>query len=313
MTFLDRYGHSLVTSILGGSFAIATPFVIPTNPNFEPKSGIENSIAKDTFQHEAPKNILVLDHFSEPDISVDIDLVSDITHGEVVSKIIEKGLPNANVEKMHVPSDAIQSDFNKLGQNLTQIFHDTKQGTKKYDAINISLGIEMTFDEAKKRFGIILTPENIASKARELKDSLLAKRTERKCYDDKMYSNAINVIDDLDSISSTGTKVYVAAGNSMNEKINLFSLIDNSVSVGALTPNNTKSFYTADNSLVNRWENGTLNMKKLNGGITWTDDNTPDIEKKHISNIFQKASVFPIVGTSFASPRAIVKDLKEEK
>lgn len=311
MTFLDRHGHALITSILGGSFAIATPFVIPTNSNFEPKVGIENNIGNDTFQRERNKNILILDSFSEPDISVDIDLVNDVSHGEVVSKIIEKGLPNASVEKIDFPSNAISDDYSELGKNLTRIFQDIKQGNKKYDAINISLGIEMTFNEAKKRFGIILTPENIASKAKELKDSLLAKRTERKCFDDRMYSNAINIIDNLDSISSTGTKVYVAAGNSMNEKINLFSLIDNSVSVGALNSNNEKSFYTADNSLVNKWENGTLNIKKADGGITWTDNNTPDIEKKHISNIFQKASVFPIVGTSFAAPRAIVNDFKE--
>lgn len=296
-----------------GSMALAASMICPTNFDYKPKIEMENRLIVDTFQREKPKNILVLDNFTTPAISLDMDRVSDISHGNVVSQIIENGLPNTNVEKMDFKTRTPDENQDQKVQELMNIFYDTKQGKKKYEAINISIGPLTKFKTLSEKTKQAINPKNLASKTREIKDYFLERRYQQTNNDeDELLRNATNIMDALDSISSTGTKIYVAAGNHGTKEFNFFSLIDNAIVVGALDNENQKAIYTTDNTTVNRWKNGSLEIKKVGNGLTWTNNETPDIEGENLSNAFQIPAIFAIRGTSFASPKALVEDIKKE-
>lgn len=294
--------------------AIAASGLMAFAPNRSPKPPIKiaDKIVADTFSKQKPKNILVLDDFKEICVPIDIDLVPDVQHGFVVSRIIEKGLPNANVKKINIPK---KEEFCKASSKkhalMGGVLKEIKNG-KKYDAINISMGIPMPFNEFSKQTGIELTPENLASKARVVKDYLI-KNSDKSLYNGKSDSvkigSVVNFIDDLDSISSKGAKVYVAAGNSGKRSFNLLSLIDNSISVGALGPRGRKASYSADNSLVSRWKNDALKINKTGDGFNFSGGSDSDIGFEYTSNYF-RLSGFPLHGTSFSAPKVLVEDLK---
>lgn len=315
MHFWNRERHSSFlspVSVLAASLYVVAH--VPSNLGLKPQIDMENRLVVDTFQKQKPKDILVLDEFKNPLISVDLDCVPDISHGNFVSKIIEDGFPNANVEKMNISASDLKDNYKKADLKLKKIHKEVKNG-KNIDAINISMGADVAFDEFNKFSGMDISSENLASKAREIKDYLLLnkdKKIKLAGIGKSDIAGIVSFIDNIDSLSSKGAKVYVSAGNSGDDAFNLFSLIDNSTSVGALNSCGEKASYSCDNSLVTRWENGDVECKKVDGGISWTDDNNVDIEKKNISNIATIPPLLDIRGTSFASPRALVKDLKKE-
>ena len=118
-------------------------------------------------------------------------------------------------------------------------------------------------------------------------------------------------VDCMDSLSARGTKVYVGAGNGGKEVFNVLSLIDNSITVGAVDSVGEKTYYTCDNSLVNRWEKGALPFKKTENGYQIKfDKSIKNIDKKNTTSFWHHSPIRNLQGTSYACPRAIVADFK---
>ncbi len=126
----------------------------------------------DTFQRVRPKTVGVIDFFSNDHININLDFTPDVSHGFVTSRIIEEGLPEANVKKFDVLNGADEDDNDLLYHNMDSILkkirQDIKNGTK-YHAINISLGEEIKFSSLNKQLGTNFSKENIKDKAKELK------------------------------------------------------------------------------------------------------------------------------------------------
>lgn len=102
------------------------------------------------------KRIAIVDDFTNKSVFIDADFKPDLTHGEVVSRFLEEGLPDAELVRFkghcikatddEMPSDEENICFlRSISEQLDKILQDIKNG-KTYDAINISLG----FDNSKR-------------------------------------------------------------------------------------------------------------------------------------------------------------------
>lgn len=298
---------------IAGSICAAA--MISCSPNRPPKQPIKivDRIVADSFAKENPKNILVIDDFHEENVNVDLDFFPDAPHGYITSKIIENGLPDSNVKKIDIPmGNGFYEKSKDKHAIFGPIFDDIKEG-KNYDAVNLSIGVPMPFEEFSKQTGIQVDKESLKSKVREIKDYLIKnpnKSLYNKTQDSVKIGSVVNFIDDLDSISSKGAKIYVAAGNSGKENFNMISLIDNSVSVGAVDYMGGKAVYSADNSLVTRWVNDVLQVKNTDKGYNFTGGDGTDIEYEYTTSLFRLPG-FSLQGTSYSAPKALVEDMKK--
>ena len=260
-----------------------------------------------------PKKILVIDEFCKNSVKIDMDNIGDISHGFITSRIIEDGLPNANVYKKNIKNPFFENN-NYIKDSIAEpILKEMKAG-KKYDAVNLSIGFDADFDDLSKMVGEEITPENIASKKRKVKDFLL--NNHEKVVDKRLLffglksKEVIPMIDCMDSLSAKGTKVYVSAGNSFENTLNLLSLIDNSVSVGALDEYGEKELFSGNNSLVKRWIKGFIPVKKTDYGYQIIFDKSKKDIEEHNSTGFWHLTDGSLRGTSYSAPRALVEDMK---
>ena len=280
-----------------------------------PIQPVRDRIVQTTMKGIKPKNILVIDEFKRNNVSLDLDSRGELAHGFMTSKIIEDGLPNANVYKKDIGNPFLESD-NYIKDSIAEpILKDMRAG-KRYDAANISLGVEVGFDDLSEMLGEEITSKNIASKKRKVKDYLLNnpdKTVKRQLLVFKCKSKDIMpLVDCMDSLSSKGTKVFVSAGNDGKNKFNLLSLIDNSITVGALDKKGGKTYYTEDHSLVKRWAKGNIPLKKTDNGYQIQfDKSTKDIEKSQTTGFWHATLKNDIEGTSFSAPRALVEELNK--
>ena len=268
-------------------------------------------IIPDSCITQKTKNIVILDNFKNTNVCIDYDVIPDVPHGFVVSKIIENGLPDSNIKKINVPTGKNFYESDNRKNIIKPLLNDIKNG-KKYDAMNISMGIPISFQKFSYQTGINVTAENLSSKVREIKDYLI-KHPNKSLYNGKTDSikigPTIDFIDGLDSISSKVTRIYIGAGNSGKNSFNLLSLVDNSISVGSLNSQNKKSFYSANNSLVKNWQNDRVPIKRTSDGFNLSGGDKTDIEFDKTTGLL-KIPASTKSGTSFAAPRALVKDLK---
>lgn len=256
------------------------------------------------------KNIWVVDNFEYSGIDINGDLLADVSHGFVTSSIIEKGLPFANVFKknifQHSSNDSVAK---RLDFVLDSALKKIKKG-EKIDAINLSIGFAIPYESFSYEMGERLTPENIESLSKQIKS--IMKKKKRFMIQTQPMKRLAKILDKMDSLSAKGVKIYVASGNSYDSKLNILTLADDVVNVGALTKKGEKAFYSDRNSLVNRWENGVVSPKTAGNGFDITGDGVADVKKKETTAIFpMNLPWLEFDGTSFASPRAIVKDFSK--
>ncbi|MBR5303990.1 MAG: hypothetical protein IKU37_04090 [Candidatus Gastranaerophilales bacterium] len=264
-----------------------------------------------SFAQKPAKNILVIDNFRSDNIDINGDFLCDVSHGFVTSSMIEKNLPDAKVVKCHIfPEKGINQDFvvNRFDSLLTSVLECIEKG-KKFDAINLSLGFSAKYNVLSKKLGFNITPENIAENAQKVRNVMEKADNQLKvqCFSVK---KVVGILEKMDKITSKGTKIYIAAGNSSDRCFNLLTLADNIVSVGGVDKKGNFVVYSDRNTLVNRFENGEVISKSVDSGFDFTGDGIADVKKEETSAFFNFATVFArFEGTSFATPRALVKDL----
>ncbi len=256
------------------------------------------------------KNIWVVDNFEYSGVDINGDLLADVSHGFVTSSIIEKGLPFANVFKKNIfQNSSNDSVAKRLDFVLDSALKKIKKG-EKIDAINLSIGFDVPYESLSLEVGKKLTPENIKEHSKSIK-SFMKRRRSFKIKTRPMKRLA-KVLDKMDSLSAKGVKIYVASGNSYDMKFNLLTLADDIVNVGALTKRGKKALYSDKNSLINRWEKGVVTPKRAGRGYDITDDGLVDVKKDETTALFRiNWPWLGIDGTSFAAPRAIVKDFSK--
>lgn len=257
-------------------------------------------------KNNAPKKIAVIDMFQNKTINLDWDCKADLVHGNVVERFIKEGLPNAKIDTFDLrPKQGNLKDFED--KSLAETLDKIVKSKEKYDAINLSLSYDMSFESLSKLMGKEITPENFAQNRAQIKDWFSKIKT------NEVGESLKNIINSIDSLTANGTKVYIGAGNSGKKVFNLYSIADNVVVVGANDRKGKKAKFSSNNSVVNRWEKGVFypkRMKDSNGiyGFDYTEDGNVDIPLSETSS-FVKLPL-DLHGTSFSTPIALVKDMQ---
>ncbi len=258
-----------------------------------------------------PKKIAVVDNFSTKSICIDFLYTPDDSHGNVVKRFIEEGLPDAKIECFNLSKTEGGAEyFKEIDNNLGKILANIKKG-EKYDALNMSESCDIEFDVLSKGMKKEITPENFA------KNKALVQKWLNESKKDESVVELTKIINKLSEIASSGTSVYIGAGNYGKNVFNMLSLSNNTKIVGALDETGAKADYSAKNSLVNKWDLGVLKITKLkdkNGksGFDYTGDGTIDIYSDKTSCPIKIPTGIKVEGTSFSTPRALVRDLKKK-
>ena len=268
------------------------------------KSELKETKSEDISQ----KNVLVLDDFIEKDIDINDDDTCDVTHGELVSKIIEAGLPEYNVDKIDAHIRCFRdSDYKQ------ELFEKIMNGKKRYEAANISIGPNISYKELSERTGIDVNRENLASKAKEIKTYLKSHPDDYlmngNIFMDAKMGGIADILDILDSLSAKGTKLYVSTSNSGPHYLNLISLADGAVVVGAVDSTGIKD-YTSVNSLVKRFCDDAVKISKTNDGYSIDGGKTTAFRNLEVTKGSNNPYPHIHEGTSFATPRVLTMDLK---
>lgn len=265
----------------------------------------QNSVAGDL----GVKKIAMIDNFSNDIVPIINDDAPDVSHGEVVKRLLKEGLPTAEIECFPVRFDSDnvippEESTNALLGVLSQI----NKG-EKFDAVNFSIGKPISYTELSKELGVDITPQNLAQNKALIKQFIFSKK------DDIEAPYFKSKIETIEKIISKGVPVYVPAGNFENESFNVYSLANGVKTVSALDADGQKELSCADNSTVTNWAQGVFSIHKLkdsNGqvGYDYTEDGTIDLYKDTNPLSIDQIPAEEIWGTSFATPKAIVNDLK---
>lgn len=259
--------------------------------------------ATDTIKH---KDILVIDGFKNNIVRVDKDCFGDIPHGKVTAGIIEQGLPNANVYKRNINKSDMDHIDSMKKNVVNPLFEEMKKGIK-YDAVNLSIGTEISYRKLSKIMDKDINHKNVLYRSYDIKKYL----KENASKMGEVTESAMALVDCMDSLSARGTSIYVSAGNGGADKFNFLSLIDDAINVGAVKKNRLPKSYSVDNSMVNRWIEDDMPLSTTKNGYSIdTGYGKINVDKSSCTGLFHIRAGKNLRGTSFASPKALVEDLK---
>ena len=298
-------------------FAVAAALTtIPAKMLMRPDVQAEDRFVEQVGK-KSPKTVVVADDFVNPEISIDWDFVGDVSHGEVVSTLLENGLPKVNILKRNLYQDGDSLDKLTVATNLNNLLDTIKQDIqfgKKIAAVNLSLGFAVPYQvlSAEARLGDEITPEEVVYMAPYIKENLYKKLGKGFIIQSIPMEKIVTAIKKMDELSKMGVKFYIAAGNSSNDTFSLLTLVDGAVVVGALNDKGKKADYSCDASVVNRWESGEIKPYITDDGYDLTGDSITDFPKTRTTSWLDfYLPYMNIKGTSFAAPRAIIKDLSK--
>ncbi|MBY0403626.1 MAG: S8/S53 family peptidase [Cyanobacteria bacterium] len=279
------------------------------------KCGLSKTIPL-RFERNASPHIAVVDSFTPPP--------QGISHGQMVKKILQQTLPDAQILEYSVSQDTSPKGgrFYNIPQALQAVLKDVQKGIP-IKAINLSMGDMISLSELKEKTQISLEKtaypisppkldsQDLGSQRIKQEPNLENKKisaqkaqimTTLKTWITQNPHSAISTLENipapewlkgletLDSLYKThNIPTFVAAGNQGNGFLNLYLLSQGAKGVGALNESNTPWEGSGNNPFVTHWAPGTFQIKQ--------DNNT-------------LSSVGP--GTSFATPLALGKTFKSK-
>ena len=168
---------------------------------------------------------------------------------------------------------SLDHTLNNIESAFNEVKNQVKNG-KKINAVNMSLGINYSYDDLAFFTGIPVTQENfhlykkdirnffnnpdIPKKVEELSNSNRQAKEELDKF--KLIAEKVTkVLKSIEETTKQGIPVYIPAGDNGPDYINLFTLANDCISVGSYNAEGKKSPFSADNKLVN-FEQGVFNI-----------------------------------------------------
>lgn len=255
---------------------------------------------------KTPKTFAIIDNFKVKKVDLDTDEIPDVSHGEVVEKMLLTQQPDAKIIRYDVTDkkDSDSQDIKKVYEALDDVAKKIDSG-EKIDGVNLSAANENDFKGINEWLDKKVTKDNISENEGELRDIY------------NMVLGKKNPVTGIEKVTSRGTPVYIPAGNGRAENYNMTGVAKGVTQVGATNDKGEKEEYSGDNSDVKTWAQGTYrvtNMAKKGKiyGYDYTGDGKMDFpaDKASTKGNIRKMKTFyhEIKGTSFASPTALGRD-----
>lgn len=253
-----------------------------------------------------PKTFAIIDSFNKKNVDIDSDEKPDVSHGEIVEKMLLTEQPDAKIIRYDVSHDKVPGATNpdRVYDALTDVARRIDSG-EKIDGVNYSASDDQKINIIGIWVKGRLTKNNIADKKEEIKNNF-----------HKLPEN--KTVKALEKVASKGTPVYIPSGNKSSDNYNLLGVAKGVTQVGSTNDKGEKEKYSGNNSDVKTWAQGTYKvnfLKNDSGKITgydYTGDGKMDLpaEESTTKGDIDKIRDFgkSIKGTSYASPRALGRD-----
>ena len=288
----------------------------PSSGSTSSSSGSSSSSSGSTSATSNKKYTIAVVDFcdnSDSDIDLDGDGKGDMAHGNVVASMLKATFQNSDVYTFDITKNSAGSTNDRLVASLQSILDEIKSGSCKYDALNLSLSSRITYSDLSKALGKTITKDNVSKYASEIRNWLVNQGSKNG------YSTTAKVVQLLEQIEAAGCDIYVAAANvndGSDDELNLYTIATSTTSVGALNKSGSKASFSFNNSLIDKWALGEIEVKKVkdsNGNFAGYDingDGKVDIGKSYTSGGSGLSTNAYLKGTSFASPYQLIQDLK---
>ncbi|MBO5947623.1 hypothetical protein J6Q66_02165 [bacterium] len=245
------------------------------------------------------------------DIDLDGDGKADMAHGNVVANLISSAFENSDIFTFDISETKKYTTNERMVASLQYIVEEIKSGECDYDALNLSLSSRMTYADLSKALGVTINNDNVSQYADKIKSWLHSTGAKNG------YSTTSQVVKLLEEIEKLGTDVYIAAANvndGSDDELNLYSLVSGSTTVGAKNKTGGVADFSFQNSLIDTWALGEIEVKKIKDGsgnllgFDLNHDGEVDIDSKYSSGGTNSANAY-LKGTSFATPYMIMQQL----
>lgn len=310
------------------------PGTLPVSTGARPKILV---IDQFTFQNGNPTDLK-----TRRGIDVDGDNIPDIPHGDGVSAYILAELPEADIIRQDLngmSSTTVPTLFSRIADTIRA---ERAAGRRSLEAVNLSqttsdgTGQLTTVQDLGKVLGITgLTPENIREKRQEVKDRFATVHALRNSGNETALNQYLTdrgitlamldgylswwpAIQALERISKEqNVPVYLGAGNEATRTdgqnpINLFSLAEGTIPVGALDSEGRPVTAYTNNSLITERARGIYPVRMTPSGMDITADGRADVATRWLSGgggpLTKAVSVN---GTSYAAPTLLAKQVAE--
>jgi len=274
-------------------------------------------------QKQPPKQerptIAVFDTYGEKVVPIDpYDVMPDIAHGKAVESFIKCKCPAVDIKRYGklIPTASQDENGNIFNESFKLLADSINKG-EKIDAVNLSIGNEIEIKSLAKITELPLTRENLIEYKEKVREWFKKNNSKKGKQINEQFTS-------IEQITAKGVPVFVSAGNDGKKSVSLISFAKGVTTVGALEADGkSKTSYSVDNALVNKWEIGDYDINKVknsNGeeGYDINGDNKPEILAKDTSSIKSFSSLLTfflldeVNGTSFSTPTATGKFLRNK-
>lgn len=221
------------------------------------------------------KTVAVVDCFDRNHVDIDGDKIPDMSHGEVICRLIKALAPQLQIEKYFVESGyrLKEPDTYSLIKALNLLLTHIRSG-KKIDAVNLSLSHEGSRRYLSEHYN-----------QPHVKRALLTSPHP----EDRLFGQRFQV---LENIAGEETPVYSGAGNESPELYNLYGAAEG-VSLVAHTnaeglPVNHKDF---NDPLIDHFVQGQYAVTQLEDGFDLNGDDVADIYNHEVSGEGKAVSI----------------------
>lgn len=231
-------------------------------------------------QHANPKICILDTGTEEPEIDIDGDSLPDLSHAEVIKRILEAYLPKAKITVKN-PNEFVytqKTDILTLVQRALQWCLD-----EGFDYINLSNGPAYHYSRVQVLHKK-MTPENLL----KLKPRFRQENLEGVF---SKYPDTSKIIALLDELVKAGTRLFVSASNDAGT-FNLLHMAEGTDNIGGMTMAYKPVVGFSDNTLLNNYSKAVFNVYKLKRGYDITGDGKVDVLNKEVSGQ-GKAKVMP--------------------
>ncbi|OGH99377.1 MAG: hypothetical protein A2104_07920 [Candidatus Melainabacteria bacterium GWF2_32_7] len=261
--------------------------------------------------------VAIVGNFDQKIIDIDGDSIPDLSHEETISRIVKATCPDIQIKPFKIEGHKNNPDYFDLDQALEKLseISEIVENGEKIDAVNVSLGKEILINTFRECTGLPVNGENIINYKDQIREWLknpsipLAVKTiidfKEPGKSGRMiqeFKTINKIIDAIEQITDKGVPVYIGAGNEGPEYFNILALAKGSIPVGALDAKSNKKSFSADNSLINRFEQGIYNISAVTDkdntiiGYDLTGDNKPEVLANEVSG--GESKVKPYIGKS---------------
>lgn len=218
---------------------LSTPFsTLPKSPSRPPRCAIIDSFSPD-----------------KPRLDINGDGIRDVPHGVVIDRLVHRLLP---CETVCLDDPTIVVPGQLIVRKMAEIRERVANG-EQIDAVNISSGFSHSFRMLRIRVNPDITPDNVHQYREEIRQWIL----------DSKIVRTDEVIRAIESVTSLGIPVYLAAENQGPEYVNLFGFARGAIIVGSLNAEGRLSTSTAENSMIT-YARGVFGVSQQPGGYSLT-------------------------------------------